>query len=371
MKRIALSSNTSWYLYNFRASTITALLEQGHEVICLAPEDEFSQRLRDLGARYVSVPMDAVGTHPLRELWLVWRMYRLLHRERPDFLFNFTVKMNLYFGLAARLLRIPYANNVSGLGTAFLHDGFLFRQVQRLYGWANRGARQVFFQNPEDRDLFLHKRLVSPDRVTLLPGSGVDVHRFARTPLPPNPPFTFLMIARLIADKGVREFVAASRQIHSRYPQARFVLIGPGGVRNRSAILATELERWREEGLVELPGAQDDVLPWLQQCHVLVLPSYREGMPRTVLEAAAVGRPAIVSDVPGCRQAIVPDRTGWLCEARSADSLANKMEAVLTHASRDPEWLEAFGCRAAERARAEFAEERVVEAYLDCLRERK
>lgn len=365
---VALTANTSWYLFNFRASTITALLEQGHNVICLAPEDEFSHRLRELGARYVPLRMDAAGTHLLRELWLICRMYRLVRLERPDCLFNFTVKMNVYFGLIARFLRIPYANNVSGLGTAFLYDGYLFRQVQKIYGWVNRGAIRVFFQNPDDRDLFMRDGLLSANRVTLLPGSGVDVLRFACTPLPQQSPFTFLMIARLIADKGVREFVEAAVRVRARNLQTRFVLIGPEGVRNRSAISESEIGRWREAGIVELPGAQDDVLPWLRQCHTLVLPSYREGMPRTVLEAAAVGRPAIVSDVPGCRQAIVPEQTGWLCQSRSVDSLATVMESVLERATEDPGWLDSFGKRAAERARARFSEERVVEAYLETVR---
>lgn len=368
MKHIALSSNTSWYLYNFRASTITALTGIGYEVVCFAPEDEYSDRLRALGVRFVPVPLTTDGTRPLQEVMSIWHMFWLLRRSRPDYLFNFTVKMNIYFGLCAYLLRIPFSNNVSGLGTVFLHESFLHRQVRRLYGWVNRRARRVFFQNIEDRDLFNDEQMALGERVVLLPGSGIDMQRFAYTPMLSQSPFTFLMMARLIADKGVREFVQAARVIRDRHPNTRFVIIGPEAVRNRSAISNAEVTDWRNAGDIELPGPQDDVLPWLNDCHVLVLPSYREGMPRSVLEAAAVGRPAIVSDVPGCRQSIVPNQTGWLCRPRDAASLVSVMETVLSQAEGNPVWLEEFGRRASERAQAEFSDAKVVQAYLATLR---
>lgn len=361
MKRIVLASNSSWYLYNFRAGTIAAFLGQGHEVICLAPEDEFSQGLNELGARYIPLPMHADGTNLLQELLLIWRMFRILRREQPDFVFNFTVKLNVYLGLIARYQGIPYANNVSGLGTVFLHPGFLFRQVQRIYGWANAGAKRVFFQNINDLDTFLAKGLVTQQKAVLIPGSGVNVKHFAYTPLPARP-FRFLMIARLMADKGAREFVHAAGIVKRQYPDTEFALLGPDEVRNRSAIPLAEVARWRREGIVEFPGAVFDVRPWLMDSHVLVLPSYREGMPKSVLEAAAMGRPAIVTDVPGCRQSIVDGETGWLCRVRDADSLAAQMIAVMQS---DVD-IGTFGKRALERVRRDFSETAVIGAYLDC-----
>ncbi|MEX0902641.1 MAG: glycosyltransferase family 4 protein [Pseudohongiellaceae bacterium] len=368
--RVVLTANTSFYLWNFRRSTIEALLREGCQVLCLAPPDNYSPRLESLGARFHAVKIERAGAGPATELALLYHLYRLLRRERPDALFNFTIKMNLYCGLCARSLRIPYASNISGLGTAFIHDSWLYRQVRRVYGVANRGATRVFFQNPEDRDLFVSRGLAPPERTVLLPGSGVDTRRFAFSPLPDgirDGHITFLMIARLIADKGVREYVEAARRVRAAWPTARFLLLGPGKVDNRSAISDAEIAAWQEEGIVEWQGEQTDVLPFLQQCHVLVLPSYREGMPRTVLEAASVGRPAVVSDVPGCRHSVEADRTGWLCRARDAGSLAAVMMQVLEQAQSDPQWLEAFGERAAQRARREFSEAIVVQAYLDAL----
>ena len=327
---VVLVSNTAWYLYNFRRGTLVKLVAYGHRVIALAPPDRYVTKLvEDLGVEFVPLQLDGKGTRLLGEVLSLFRLFFTLCRLRPAFVYNFTVKANIYSGLACRLLGIPYANNVSGLGTAFIHDSWLYRRVRSLYGFVNRGARCVFFQNQEDMLLFRDRGLLKDTPTVLLPGSGVDTARFAFQALPEAGDFTFVMVARLIADKGVREYVVAAERVAHAYPGTRFVLIGPQGVSNSSAIDDAEVAGWRRTGVVEYVGEQDDVRPWLARSHVLVLPSYREGMPRTVLEAASMGRPAIVTDVPGCRQAVVDGETGWLCQVRDADSLAACMTACL------------------------------------------
>ena len=364
---VMLVSNTSWYLYNFRRGTIEALRGAGYRVVALAPRDVYSARLVDeLGVEFIALPLDGKGTRLLGEgrslLFVAW----VLLRRRPWFVFNFTVKANIYSGLMCRLLRIPYANNVSGLGTAFLHDSWVLRRARAIYGLANRGARRVFLQNREDLALFRERGLLGSAPVTLLPGSGVGVERFEFVPLPDAAaPFTFVMVGRLLGDKGVREYVEAARSVRARSPQARFWLIGPAGISNRTAIPAREVAAWQEEGVVEYLGEQADVRPWLQEAHVLVLPSYREGMPRTVLEAAAMGRPAIVSDVPGCREAVLPGETGWMCAVRDAADLARAMEVCLELPA---DALEAVGRAARRRVESEFDERIVVEAAMACLK---
>lgn len=260
---------------------------------------------------------------------------------------------------------IAYANNISGLGTAFIHDNWLFRRVRSLYGFANRGARWVFFQNEEDHALFQHHGLLRDTPTTVLPGSGMDTERFAFSPLPQARPFTFVMIARLLGDKGVREYVQAAEQVRERHGQTRFLLVGPHGISNRTAITEDEVREWQARGVVEYLGEQEDVRPFIEQAHVLVLPSYREGMPRTVLEAAAMGRPAIVTDVPGCRQAVVDGETGWLCEVRSADSLAEQMKACI---AMPQEALAQAGRAARQRIEAQFDERIVIDAALACVK---
>ena len=362
---VVLTSNTSWYLYNFRRSTIAALVQQGYRVVCIAPRDDYSYRLiSELGAEHIALPLDGKSTGPIREFRSLWFLHRTLGQLAPGYVFNFTVKMNIYGGTVCALRAIPFANNISGLGTAFIHESWLFRRVRQVYGLVNRRARHLFFQNEEDLTVFRKAEMLGGTSVTLLPGSGVDLSRFAPSLLPQGGPVTFLMIARLLGDKGVREYAKASQLLQARGKQVRCVLLGQLGVSNRTAITEDEVSQWQHEGVVDYQGETDDVRPFIEQAHVLVLPSYREGMPRTVLEAAAMGRPAIVTNVPGCRHAIEPEETGWLCEVRNAESLAQQMQRVV---EMDRGALQRAGEAARKRMEEQFSEERVVQAYLDCL----
>lgn len=362
---VVLVSNTSWYLYNFRRGTILALIKSGYRVVALAPQDEYSSQLvAELGIEHIVMPMDGKSTRLIGEAKSLLVLASTLRRLKPKFVYNFTVKANIYSGLACRVLGIPYANNVSGLGTAFLHDTWLFRRVRSLYGFANRGAQRVFFQNEEDHALFQSHGLLRNTPTTVLPGSGIDTCRFTFSPLPASALITFVMIARLLGDKGVREYVQAAQQVRLEHPNTRFMLIGPYGASNRTAITEAEVISWQQAGVIDYLGEQADVRPFIKDAHVLVLPSYREGMPRTVLEAAAMGRPAIVSDVPGCRHAIEDGVTGWLCEVKSADSLASRMVECLNMQTSE---LQAAGQAARERIEAEFDEQIVINATLSCL----
>ncbi|TVU70754.1 MULTISPECIES: glycosyltransferase family 4 protein [Cobetia] len=362
---VMLVSNSSFFLYNFHRGVIEGLRDSGYRVICLAPADAHSQRLVDeLKVEHRALGMEGKGTSLVGEGRSLLSLLMTLLKLKPRYVLNFTIKANVYSGLACRLLNIPYTNNVSGLGTAFLHDSWLFRRVRALYGFANRGARCVFFENRDDQALFMRLGLQKSTPSVVLPGAGIDPERFAFTPQPVGPPLTFVMVARLIADKGVREYVAAAERLHERYPQARFWLIGPSGISNRTAISDAEITQWRERGVLHYLGEQHDVRPFLAEANILVLPSYREGMPRTVLEAASMGRPAIVSDVPGCRSSVLPGTTGWLCEAGSTESLEQQLQACL---ELPHDALVMAGQAARARIEAEFDQKIVVRAYLGCL----
>ena len=361
---IFLCSNTAWYLYNFRASTIVSFIADGHSVSCLAPYDSYVRNLQELGVRFIPIELDGENTSILREFMSFFSIYKMMREEKPDIVFNFTIKMNIYAGLCSKINSVPFVNNISGLGTVFIHDSLFYKIIQRLYSFSNKSAKCVFFQNQDDRKLFHSKAGFQGKKTVVLPGSGVDLAYFQRSPLPKASEFTFLMVSRLIADKGVREFVGAAKRVKSKYPHTRFILLGPSGVSNKSAILQDELLHWQGEGVVEFPGGTDDVRPWIRLCNILVLPSYREGMPKTVLEAAAMGRPAIVTDVPGCRQAVVDGVTGWLCKVHDIDSLADQMIAVM-----QPQVdVAAFAERAILRVRQEFSHDKVIQSYMDCLR---
>ncbi|AZZ91684.1 glycosyltransferase [Hahella sp. KA22] len=361
--RVVLCSNTSWYLFKFRKSTITSFLDKGAEVYCVAPPDEYSYKLSQLGANYVKVNMVGKSTKLISELKSALFIYNKIKSISPSHVFNFTPKMNLYSGLACRILKIPYSNNISGLGTMFIHDSILFRIARKAFKVSNGGADTVFFQNDEDRQLFDRMGLINGGRVDVLPGSGVNVNEFSFSELPKTD-LVFLMIGRLIGDKGVREYVEAARIVKETNQNVRFLLAGPAGVSNQSAISESELEQWVSSGIVEYIGYQEDVKPWIKAAHVVVLPSYREGMPRVVLEAASMGRPAIVSDAPGCRQSIAPGETGLLCKPKDAGDLANVFFKVI---DMDRAALENMGREARKRMVDYFSEEIVVKKALDCV----
>ena len=342
-------------------------MERGWRVVCVSPIDDFAARLvSELGAEHLPLPLDGKSVGPIRELRSLVFIGRTVRRFKPAYVFNFTVKMNIYAGMICALNNVPFANNISGLGTAFIHDSWLFRRVRQVYGLVNKRAEHLFFQNEEDLSVFRRSGLLGDTPVTLLPGSGVDLQRFQASPLPQRGPMTFIMIARLLGDKGVREYAQACGLLVAQGLNVRCLLVGPLGVSNRTAITEEEVNRWAAKGWLEYLGETDDVRPLIEQAHVLVLPSYREGMPRTVLEAAAMGRPAIVTDVPGCRQSVEAGVTGWLCDVRSADSLAQQMKYVYELA---PSERQRAGDAARRRMEDMFSEERVVKAYLDCLLE--
>ncbi|MBU6950780.1 glycosyltransferase family 4 protein [Hahella sp. HN01] len=362
-RRIIFCSNTSWYLFKFRRSTISRLLEEGGAVYCLAPRDDYSKMLVDLGAEFVDIRMDGKSVNPLKEFSVICELYQAIKRIRPDYVFNFTPKMNLYSGLACRSMGILYSNNISGLGTAFIHDSFVYRVARKLLGFSNKGAHRVFFQNEDDKSLFERLNLIRRQSVDILPGSGVNTDEFYFSPLPDGP-IVFLMIARLIADKGVREYVAASKVVREKYPDVRCLLVGPMGVSNKTAIAEEEIAEWVRKEWVEYLGYQEDVRPLISQAHVVVLPSYREGMPRVVLEAASMGRAAIVTDAPGCRQSVEAGVTGFHCQPQNASDLTRRMLEVI---ELERSSLSMMGAAARRRVEKAFSEVYVINRALECV----
>ncbi|HZG09342.1 MAG TPA: glycosyltransferase family 4 protein [Allosphingosinicella sp.] len=364
---VAISINASWNVINFRKGLILGLQQAGYRVVALAPTDAYSARFAELGVKHVPLPMDNQGVSPARDLALLGRYLAALRRERPAVFLGYTAKPNVYGSLAAHALGIPVINNVSGLGTAFIRDGLLTRIVSGLYRLAFARSSTVFFQNPEDRDLFVSKQLLDAGKTAVLPGSGIDLRRFApadEAPRSPGQPFTFLLVARLLWDKGVGEYVEAARRVLALHPGARFQLLGFLDVANRTAVPRQEVERWVAEGVIEYLGHADDVRPFLAGADCVVLPSYREGLPRTLLEAAAMGKPLIATDVPGCRHIADHGVNGYLCAVQDPGSLAQAMTRMLNLP--DVERRD-MGRAARAKAEAEFDEAKVVERYLSAI----
>jgi len=357
-----ISINTAWNIFHFRASLITALRHAGYPIISAAPEDGYTERLLGLVDAHYTLPMDNAGTSPLRDALLCWRYWCLLGRVRPAALLTYTIKPNIYGALAARARGIPVIANISGLGTAFIRTTWLTRVVMVLYRVAFAKVVCVFFQNSEDRDLFIRRKLVAPEKAKLIPGSGIDLEYFKPSVSPHDAaaPLAFALIARMVWDKGIGEFVEAVRMVKAIHPKVIFRLIGPHAVKNQTAIAQSTLAQWVAEGVVEYCGETDDVRTAIAAQDCIVLPSYREGLSRVLLEAAAMGKPLIATDVPGCRQVVAHTENGYLCPPYDSRALAN---AMLQFIALTPEARAAMGSASRQKAEREFDEKQVFDAY--------
>ncbi len=362
--RIAVVANTAWYLVNFRLNLMQALLANGHEVVAVAPHDApQSERLRAAGVLFVPVAISGAGTHPLWELQSVWALRKVFRRQGVQAVLSYTPKGNLYSALAALTCGVRFVPNVSGLGRAFIRRSWVTVVVKLLYRLTLGRAHKVFFQNLDDMEVFVDAGLVPRGRCERLPGSGVDLSRFTLQPMPDREPEApvFLLVARLLWDKGVGEFAEAAGLVRQQCPKARFQLLGFLDVDNPSAVPRAQVQAWEEQGVLSYLGPTDDVRSFLQEADAVVLPSYREGVPRTLLEAAAMGRPVITTDAPGCRDTVVHGQTGLICRVADAADLARQMLAfvALPLAGRA-----AMGLRGRKRIEAEFDEQLVLTAYL-------
>ena len=357
-----ISANESWNLVNFRKPIIRALIRAGWRVVAVVPVDEATPALQRLGVEVEPLGMDARGVSPVRDLLLLTRYWRILGRLKADLFLGFTVKPNIFGSIAASRRGIPMINTVSGLGTGFLSGKLLESFVSRLYRAAFRRSHRVIFHNSEDRDLFVDRGLVRADRAIVVSGSGVDLNEFAPRPAPKNALPVFLFIGRCLKDKGLEEFLAAARDMGSK---AIFQVVG--AVEDHPKAASRDLiDRTVSAGHVRMLGPVGDVRPLIAAADCVVLPSYREGLPRSLMEAAAMAKPVITTDVAGCRDVVDPGSTGFICEARSATALAN---ALRTFLETPPRARSAMGDRAREKAVREFSEDGVVSAYLDAVDE--
>jgi len=359
--KILIAANTTWYIQNFRSRLIAALIERGDQVTALAPRDGYVSHIEALGARHLHLGLDNDGLNPLSELGTLTHLTGLLRREKPTLIFTYTPKVNIAVSLAARLLRIPVVANISGLGRAFIIGGWLKTITLLLYKLALRHPYLIFFQNEDDRTDFIQAGLVNREKTARLPGSGVDLERFAPVVRSTNQHFVFLLAARLLWDKGVGEFVKAARQVKSQYPETEFRLLGFLEVQNPSAVPRTAVESWETEGMMKYLGSTDDVRPYYADADCVVLPSYREGTPRTLLECSSMGIPIITTDTIGCRDVVEDGKTGFLCKTRDAGDLAEKMERMILLT---PEQRAEMGKAGRAKMELEFDERIVIDRYL-------
>ena len=384
--KILFFANTEWYLYNFRLPLARYLRDHGHEVVMLSPPGPYVAQLQAAGFRALTVPMQRRSLNPVRELFLFQRIRQIYVQERPDLAHHFTLKCVVYGGLAARLTGVnARVNAVTGLGHVFTSDSLKARllrpPVRALLRLALGGANsRLILQNPDDRAALQRAGLIDPAHIRLIRGSGVDTERFrpvkrdppphpdplrttpALRATPPSPrrglgPLKILLASRLLWEKGIGEYVAAARQLRQEDIAAEFLLAGDPDPGNPASIPPDQLAQWRQDGDVTLLGHVDDMPALLARTDITVLPSYREGTPRSLLEAAACGLPLIASDAPGCREIVQPGVNGLLVPPRDAPALA----AAIRQLYHDPLARQRLGQASRAKAVAEFDQRLVFE----------
>lgn len=295
----------------------------------MAPEDEYTSQIEDWGVRWIHTPLQGTGSNPFSDLGYVRKIYSALRSERPIMVLSFTIKPNIYTSLLGRLIGVPVICNVSGLGTVFLVKGFAGTIAQMLYKWAFRFSSHIFFQNEDDKNLFLSHIPVKSEKLSVLPGSGIDLNQFKPLPMPTNATKKFIMISRVIIEKGVREYAEAASYFKND-KNVVFSLVGRFDETHARTIERTELDEWIESGWIKYQPHSDHIPQLVEEHDAVVLPSYREGISRTLLEGAALGRPLITSDVPGCREVVKDGYNGFICQPKNSKSLADKIRLFLS-----------------------------------------
>jgi len=360
---IILFANTDWYLYNFRRSLALALRDAGHDVLLISPPGPYGEKLRALGLRWQPVPMQRRSLNPFRELALLWHLWRLLRRERPSLVHGFTIKCAVYGALAARFAGVrARVSSVAGMGYVFTSNDAMARLLRPVVRGLMRIAldgshARLILQNPDDVALFAKTGLVDPAHVRLIRGSGVDCSRFVArsTVRDPSRPLRVLLAARLLWDKGLAEYAEAAQRLHDEGRVIEFLLAGDPDPGNPAAVDEVTVRAWQNEGLLQWLGHVDDMPALLASVDVVVLPSYREGLPKTLIEAAACALPLVTTDVPGCREVVSDGVDGLLVPVRDAVALA----AAIARMHDDPVLAARLGTAARAKALAEF-DERIV-----------
>jgi len=366
-KTILISTNTSWNIINFRLGLLKALQKEGFEIVVLAPQDKYSSFFKEYGFRYYDIKINNKGTNPLEDFKLTVEYYKVLKQIKPDLILNYTIKPNIYGTIAANFLKIPTINNIAGLGTLFVNENIVTKVAKYLYKYSQSKASHIFFQNKEDFELFTSEQLAEVQKSSILPGSGIDTSKFV--PIPKkrkDDKIVFLLIARMLWDKGIQEYIEAARIIKSKYNNVEFQLLGFLDVANKTAISKEQMDLWVEEGIVNYLGTSDNVKNEISQADCIVLPSfYREGTPRTLLEAASMAKPIITTNNIGCKDIVDDGVNGYLCKIKDKNDLADKLEKMILLSEKERILM---GEKGRKKMKEEFEEQIIIDNYLSVIK---
>ena len=370
-KTILLIANTTGCLLNFRHGLLKRLLADGYKVITLAPynsQEAYStdavKELESWGITCKDIDFNSKGMNPIEDLKLVKTYIKEFKLIKPDIILSYTIKSNIYGSVAARKLGIPILANITGLGNLYANPTILTNVADVLYKWGFKKTHTVFFQNQDDMDLFISKKNVKADQCGRLPGSGINLEKFKpQEKESENGNIKFLVIARLIWDKGIEYYIDAIKKLKPKYNNLEFQILGELGVNNPSAIPKDQVDSWISQGLINYLGTSSDVRNIIKEVDCMILPSiYREGVPRTLIEGSSMGKPIITTDNVGCRDIVEHGYNGYLCKKRDSNDLAEKIELFLNLSDKEKEIM---GNNGRQKAIDEFNEEIVISRYLD------
>lgn len=352
--KILLFANTDWFLYNFRLPLAKDLVDAGHQVLLVSPGGDYADRMSAEGFHHRQVRLSQKGTNPLREIQSIIEIIRLYKQEKPDVVHHFTIKPVLYGSLAAKLTSVlRIVNSITGLGYVFTSTALMAKILKCIVKTLYRGLLKntaVIFENTDDRKLFIDLKLVNSAQSAFIPGSGVDIKLFTPSDEPPEP-VTVLLPARLLYSKGIVEYVNAARLLKKQGVTARFVLAGDIYPGNPDHIEQSMVDGWINEGVVEWMGWQSDMAQVLKSAHIVCLPSYREGLPKALAEAAASGKPIVATDVPGCREIVRHGENGLLVPNKNVEALAEALKALIEN----PEIRKSMGEKSRKLAETQFS----------------
>lgn len=358
MKKVLMLGNHEIVIYNFRKELIERMIQEGYEVYIALPYGTKVELLKEMGCKFVNTPINRRNTNPLEDIKVFLKYMKILNEINPNIVLTYTVKPNVYGGIACRLKKIPYICNVTGLGSGYLNGGIVQKVVQTLSKLAFRKANKVFFQNTADRDLLVKQGVVK-ENYDLLPGSGVNLDTYKLLPYPPeDQPINFNFVARVMKDKGIDEYLESAKIIKKKYPDVIFNVIGMIDQPHYQDIL----RKYEEEGIIKYHGFQTDMIPFIEKCNCMINPSYTEGMSNVLLENAACGRPIIASDIPGCKEIIDEGINGYKFQVKNAQELSEKIEMFINNAYEDKIIL---GIKGREKVGKEFDRQIVVNKYCD------
>lgn len=363
--KLLFIGNTAWSMYNFRLPIFQYFLNKKYEVIVVSPFDSiYVPLLQSSRCKYYPVDIEAKGNNPFRDIKTMLQIRKILKKEQPDCCFFYTIKPNIYGSMAAASLNIPYIPITTGLGYVFLVDNLVSKIAKLLYKIAFKKANEVWFLNQDDATSFKQAKLIDESKINIIKGEGIDLNKFEI--LPHNNGISFLVQARMLWDKGIGIFVDAARILKKKYPDVKFKLLGFMGVDNPNAITENQMNEWIHEGIIEYLGSTNDVRPYIYDSTCIVLPSYyREGIPFSLMEGAAAGKPIITTDNVGCREVVEDGVTGYLCKIKDSVDLADKMEKVILM----PEFeRNQMGLKGREKMKNEFGIDIVINKYVEILK---